>query len=131
MRKMIVAIDFDGCITNGEYGTKLELQKGAKESIIQMYNLGIDLILWTCRGETNGSLYEAKEFLHKQGLFTLFSKFNDGSDFTSWGNNRKVLADVYIDDKMVGGWCGWDLALKWVKQEFKKITQLPTITRRI
>lgn len=117
MRKMIVAVDFDGCITTGEYGSKLELQKYAKQALTEMHNMNIDLILWTCRGDTDGSLQDAKNFLEQNGILHLFSKFNDGSDFSMWGNNRKVLADVYLDDKCVGGWCGWEDALEWVRKE--------------
>lgn len=117
MRKMIVAVDFDGCITTGEYGSALGLQKYAKQALTEMKNLDIDLILWTCRGESDGSLDDAKEFLKANGILELFSKFNDGSSFSTWGNNRKVLADVYLDDKVVGGWKGWEEALAWVVKE--------------
>jgi len=121
MRKMIVAVDFDGCITNGQYGSALSLQQYAKQALTEMKNMDIDLILWTCRGEGDGSLQDAKDFLKENGMLDLFSKFNDGSDFSTWGNNRKVLADVYIDDKVVGGWTGWENALEWVRKEQKRI----------
>jgi len=117
MRKMIVAVDFDGCVTTGEYGSALGLQRYAKQALTEMNNMGIDLILWTCRGETDGSLDDAKGFLKSNDMLHLFSKFNDGSDFSTWGNNRKILADVYLDDKVVGGWCGWEDALAWVVKE--------------
>lgn len=121
MRKMIVAVDFDGCVTTGEYGSSLSLQQYAKQALTEMKNMDIDLILWSCRGETDGSLDDAKEFLKANDMLHLFSKFNDGSDFSTWGNNRKVLADVYLDDKVVGGWCGWEDALEWVRKEQKRL----------
>lgn len=121
MRKIIVAVDFDGCITSGVYKTNLVLQDGAKQALIKMKEMDIDLILWTCREDIDGSLNIAKEFLKDNDMLHLFSKINDNSDFSEWGNNRKVLADVYLDDKMVGGWCGWEKALNWVISESEKI----------
>jgi len=116
MRKIIIAIDFDGCLTEGCYGTPLTLQEHAKTALLQMKEWDCDLLLWTCRGESDGSLGIAKDFLESEGVLSLFSKINDGSEYSTWGNNRKVLADVYIDDKNVGGWIGWKKVLEHVQE---------------
>lgn len=105
---MIIAIDFDGTITTDATGIKeMELQHLAKE-VIQELGKNHVLILYTCREDEK--LEDAKEFLRKNEMFYSFKYINSNanSNILKYGNDcRKIGADVYIDDKIIGGFPGW------------------------
>lgn len=102
---MIIAIDFDGTIVENEFpkiGKPLpyafEVMKGLQER-------GHDLILWTFRDGIH--LSEAVDFCKENGIefFTVNHSFpKENFDLAI---SRKIYADVYIDDKNVGGFPGW------------------------
>lgn len=103
---MIISIDFDGVIVEDKYPNIGKIKEGAKEVINELYQNNL-LILNTCR--TNHHLQEAKSFLiHNNIPFhhinenapTLIAKYG--------GDTRKISADVYIDDKNLGGFPGWE-----------------------
>jgi hypothetical protein len=67
------------------------------------------LILWTCREEEK--LHKAKQFLLKNEMLHLFSYINENAyeNITKYNNDcRKIGADLYIDDRVIGGFIGWD-----------------------
>ena len=106
---MIIAIDFDGTITTDRTGEKeMELQHLAREVIIELAKAGHTLILWTCR--ENKKLYEAETFLQKHAMLDYFNYINNNANknILKYGNDcRKIGADLYIDDRIVGGFPGW------------------------
>lgn len=106
---MIIAINFDGTITTDGTGEKeMELQHLAKEVIIEIAKAGHTLTLWTCR--ENKKLYEAETFLQKHKMLHLFYYRNKNSNenILKYGNDcRKIGADIYIDDRIIGGFPGW------------------------
>lgn len=90
---MLIAVDFDGTLVFADgapnYELILALQK-AKER-------GHPLILWTCReGE---QLQEAVAWCHQFRLH--FDAVNDNllSVKKSYCDSRKIVADLYIDDR--------------------------------
>lgn len=94
---MIIAIDFDGTITEDSYPEIGELRKELFAILLKLQNDGHELILWTCR--MGDKLNEAVKFCNDNGLY--FSKINENSDSiikTGW-NPRKIVADIYIDDR--------------------------------
>ncbi len=107
---MVIAIDFDGTIARTKYPTILGEVPGAKEAMEQLHNAGHYLILWTCRkGE---HLNDAINWMLDRGI--PFDRVNASSpvDIERWGDDgRKIGADVYIDDKNIGGFIGWSKAL--------------------
>lgn len=94
-RKLIIAVDFDGTLCNsttiGEPNNKLI------KKLIKARSDGHKVILWTCREGDN--LEEAVKWCEKKGL--IFDKVNDNLDDIVWKPSRKVLADIYIDDRSV------------------------------
>lgn len=93
---MIIAVDFDGTLTdrNGNPNSALFAR------LINEQAHGGQVILWTCR--TGESLKEAVMFCASYGL--RFNYINENTAETVRRlkcNPRKVLADVYIDDKAV------------------------------
>lgn len=90
---MIVAVDFDDTITYpSPYPITGKIRIDAIDTLNYFKDMGIKIILWTCR--TGKYLFEAVELCRVNGL--VFDAVNENIYDT---DSRKVLADVYIDDK--------------------------------
>lgn len=92
---MVIAIDFDGCLTTANCFPHISgIRPYAKEAIEHLQSAGHKCILWTCReGE---HLDIARKFLASKGIEL------DGYNYSPYQlQSRKVVADVYIDDKNV------------------------------
>lgn len=108
---MIIAIDFDNTITlEGNYPVTGELNPLALE-VIKELKKEHTLILWTCREGI--WLDEAVQLLHNKGIE--FDYINECPEGT-----RKVIADVYIDDRAFGGTVDWNLIRKQLVDSHKK-----------
>lgn len=89
---MIIAVDFDGTLLQEE-GLDYKLLRACRRA----RERGYKLILWTCRfGE---ELEEAVSLCAALGL--TFDAVNDNlrSVKEDYGNPRKIVADLYIDDR--------------------------------
>lgn len=90
---MIIAVDFDGTLQIGE---ELNLPLISKLQIAQKH--GDVVILWTCRHGKR--LQEAVSKLISVGFRANYVNCNAPETVKMLGYDpRKVLADVYIDDK--------------------------------
>ena len=106
---MTIAVDFDGTIVEHKYPAIGKEKPFAIETLKQLADEGNKLILWTSRdGEL---LQEALDFCHKRGLdfYGVNSNQPVGSLFEgrTGSTSVKVVADVYIDDKNLGGLPEW------------------------
>ena len=92
---MVIACDFDGTITDKNLFPQIgEMKEYALEAIHNLQAAGHKIVLWTCR--EGYYLDEAKKWLNDNGLdldFYNYSPYQLPS--------RKIVADVYIDDKNV------------------------------
>ena len=116
--KAILSIDFDGTICTHTYPECGTLIDGAKEVINKLYDEGFGIIIWTCRMDKPAE--SAKQFLLDNGV--KYHKFNEHMDYLieHYGNNtRKIFADIYIDDKNLGGLPSWDEIYKILKEKHK------------
>lgn len=113
---LVLAIDFDGTITEEAFPKIGKLRTGAKRWINQLYADGHYIIIWTCR---NGKrLLEAEHFLVRQGVN--FHKINDHAPHVllRYGSNtRKVFADLYVDDRNLTGIPTWREIYKLINQK--------------
>lgn len=112
---MIIAIDFDGTIVRSEYPVIIEEMPHAGEIMRSLKKRGHYIILWTCR--TGDSLLEAINWLLLNNI--IIDRINDHNpDNASLYDNsgKKIYADLYIDDKQVGGFPGWLEIDKYIKQ---------------
>ena len=103
---MTIAVDFDGTIVYGDYPRIDSLQQFAKSTLQKWHDEGHYIIIWTCRCDS--LLIEAINYLLENEV--PFDRINDNrpEDIRKYGHNsRKINADVYIDDKNVGGFDGW------------------------
>ncbi len=103
---MILAIDFDGTLHMGQYPAIGIPMPYAIEVMKQLKADGHYIIINTCR--SNGYLTEAINWLLSKGI--PFDRVNDNHPdeiATHSNNSRKVHADVYVDDKQIGGLPMW------------------------
>lgn len=116
-RRLIIAIDFDGTIVEHKFPLIGQLLPGAKENINKWFKQGHRIIVWTCRNQsepqhpewTEAPISAVKEFLDRNEInYTTIN--SDVPDLGFWLQARKVYADVYIDDRNLGGFPGWDAA---------------------
>ena len=109
--KTIIAVDFDGTITNErDISEVMTLKEGAKEVLTAWYEKGYKLILWTAR---SGKAFEnAVKFLEENDMLHLFSALNDQlpeiNEKFYPDVARKVGADYYIDDRHLGVKIDWE-----------------------
>lgn len=100
---IVVAIDFDGTLTiESCVSDFFSYNLYAIEQAKKIKNLGVTLILWTCR--EGDILSQITKELKKYGL--IFDFVNQGNG--KRGNSRKVNADIYIDDRANDGVVNWE-----------------------
>lgn len=102
---MIIAVDFDGTIVEHKYPKIGKPLPFAFEVLKKLQEKGHILILWSYRA--GKELDEAVEFCRKNGLEFFAVNKNHPEEQFSEKISRKILADVYIDDRNFGGFDGW------------------------
>lgn len=118
---LIIAIDFDGTIVEDAYPRIGKPMVFAFETIKKLQEDGHRLILWTYR---NGKkLEEAIEFCQKNGIEFYAVNKNYPEEVFDEKVSRKIHADLFIDDRNVGGFLGWTEIYKLIfnhEPEIKK-----------
>jgi len=121
----IAAIDFDGTIKPAEESNIYD--SPCQECIDTLWDMkaaGWKLILWTCRAGRN--LNRALKYLERYGLLELFDAINNNVQPVKFQTSQKIIATVYIDDRMIGGFPGWET----VRKELLGDDQRSNINRR-
>lgn len=110
-RYKIAAIDFDGTIKptteSNRYGPP---DQECREVLQDLKMDGWKLVLWTCRAGRN--LKAALNYLERHGLLELFDAINDNIHPMRYKTSQKIVATVYIDDRVIGGFPGWGAVRK-------------------
>lgn len=102
---MIIAVDFDGTIVENKYPDIGKERAFAIHTLRTLQQEGNRLILFTSReGE---KLDAAVEFCHKRGLDFYAVNSNEPDDALFKHHTAKVIADLYIDDRNLGGIPDW------------------------
>jgi len=100
-----LAIDFDGTIVEDAYPKIGKPKLFAFESLKKLQQDGHRLILWTYRhGKT---LQEALDFCKENGLEFYAVNNSFPNEVYDPNKSRKINADLFIDDRNVGGFYGW------------------------
>ena len=104
-KTLTLAIDFDGTIVEDAYPKIGKPNPFAFETLKKLQQDGHRLILWTYRyGKT---LQNAVDFCKKNGLeFYAINCSFPNEDYDS-KKSRKINADLFIDDRNIGGFYGW------------------------
>lgn len=101
----VIAVDFDGTIVTHAYPAIGKEMLFAFATLKELQSRGHKLILWTFRsGEL---LDEAVEYCRKNGVEFYAVNKNYPEEVFSDKISRKVNADIFIDDRNVGGFRGW------------------------
>jgi hydroxymethylpyrimidine pyrophosphatase-like HAD family hydrolase len=101
----VIAVDFDGTVVEHDYPRIGKEMMFAFATLKELNKKGHKLILWTIR--TGPLLDEAVEYCKKNGVeFYAVNKNYPEEEFSD-NISRKLNADVFIDDRNVGGFLGW------------------------
>ncbi|WP_425077750.1 BT0820 family HAD-type phosphatase [Psychroserpens sp. S379A] len=103
--KLVIAIDFDGTIVEDAYPKIGKPRIFAFETMKRLQKDGHRLILWTYR--SGSKLDDAVQFCKDNGI--TFYAVNQSFPEEQYDNSvsRKIYADIYIDDRNIGGVLGW------------------------
>ena len=104
-KSLIIAVDFDGTIVEHRFPDIGRIRPFAFETLQALQKKKHRLILWTHR--SGRLLDEAVEFCRLNGFE--FYAVNKNYPEEKWNENdsRKILADIYIDDRNLGGILSW------------------------
>ena len=100
-----IAIDFDGTIVEHEYPKIGKEKLFAFRTLKELEKQGARLILWTFR--TGQELQDAVEYCKINGIEFYAINRNYPEEVMDETVSRKIDADIYIDDKNLGGFPGW------------------------
>lgn len=104
---MIIAVDFDGTIVEHRYPAIGQEIPFAIETLKKLSREQHRLILWTVR---KGKLLdEAVQYCRKRGLefYAVNRNYPEETEEQTAKSSRKLKADVWIDDRNVGGLPEW------------------------
>lgn len=102
---LIIAVDFDGTIVEDAYPKIGKPQIFAFETLKKLQEEGHRLILWTYR--SGEKLDEAVNFCKKNGIIFYAVNKSFSEEKYNESISRKIHADLFIDDRNVGGFLGW------------------------
>ncbi|WNH07987.1 BT0820 family HAD-type phosphatase [Thalassobellus suaedae] len=104
-KQLIIAVDFDGTIVEDAYPKIGKPILFAFDTLKKLQEEGHRLILWTYRCEDK--LEDAVKFCEDNGVF--FYSVNSSFPEEEYTHNvsRKIHADLFIDDRNIGGFLGW------------------------
>ena len=109
---LIIAVDFDGTIVADAYPKIGKPMLFAFDTLKKLQSEGHRLILWTYR---NGEkLEEAVLFCKKNGIEFYAVNKNFPEENYDEKESRKIHADVFIDDRNIGGFLGWSEIYKLI-----------------
>lgn len=112
---MIIAVDFDGTIVEDALPRIGKPRSFAFETLKALRAERHKLILWTCR--QGKSLEEAVAFCQEHGVEFYAINSNYPGEQRKPENTPKIVADVYIDDRIVGGFPGWPKIWEFLKPD--------------
>jgi hypothetical protein len=113
---MVIAVDFDGTIVVHEYpriGKEIPFAIATLKKIQEDFHH--QLILWTVReGE---ELEAAVQFCKERGLEFYAVNANYPEETEENRGSRKLTADLFIDDRSLGGIPDWGVIYQMIKTE--------------
>lgn len=109
---MTIAIDFDGTIVEDRYPQIGRPRLFAFETLKRLQQDGHRLILWTCR--QGAELEAAVSFCHAHGVDFYAVNCNDPEERPEHLAPRKLICDLWIDDRSLGGLPDWGVIYKMI-----------------
>lgn len=102
---MKIAIDFDGTIVENQFPKIGKPMLFAFETMKALQDRGFLLVLWTVR--KGKELDEAVEFCKQNGVEFYAVNANYPEEVLDEETARKIEAEIFIDDRNIGGFVGW------------------------
>jgi hypothetical protein len=128
-----IAVDFDGTIVEHEYPSIGKEKLFAFQTLRELNKMGVRLILWTFR--TGKELEDAVEFCRENGVEFYAVNKSYPEEIYDESISRKIDADIFIDDKNVGGFPGWSAVWQMLnpydlhQEEVEK--QITSVSRKL
>jgi len=110
--RLLIAVDFDGTIVDDAYPKIGKTRIFAFETLKRLQNDGHRLILWTYR--SGKRLDEAVEFCKENGITFYAVNQSFPEEQYDERKSRKINADLFIDDRNIGGFVGWTEVYKQI-----------------
>ena len=110
---MKIAVDFDGTIVEHKFPAIGEELLFAIETLKELQRQQHPIILWTFR--SGKELDEAVEYCRQRGLEFYAVNKNYPEEVFEDSISRKVNADLFIDDRNIGGFPGWDVVYEMIR----------------
>lgn len=123
-QKLTIAVDFDGTIVEHKFPDIGQELPFATHTLKALQAKGHRLILWTYR--SGKSLEEAIAFCAKRGLEFYAVNKNYPEEKMSDDISRKILADLYIDDRNIQGLPSWTEIYYTIHPEEKPQEKTPS-----
>jgi len=116
-----IAVDFDGTIVENRYPQIGKPILFAFETLKMLNKKGHLLILWTCR--EGDLLQQAVDFCNENGVEFYAINSNYPEEKLESAVSRKVDANIYIDDRNIGGFVGWTNVWNSIHPEDEMVEQ--------
>lgn len=117
--RLIIGVDFDGTIVEDGYPGIGKTRIFAFETLKRLQEDGHRLILWTYR--SGKTLDEAVEFCKQNGITFYAVNASYPEEEFDHRKSRKINADLFIDDRNIGGVLGWGEVYQMITNEEPKI----------
>lgn len=113
--KLTIAVDFDGTIVEDNYPGIGKPRLFAFETLTRLQEDGHRLILWTYR--SGSRLEEAVAFCTSKGIDFFAVNQSYPEEVYDMKSSRKIYADIFIDDRNIGGVLGWGEIYQMITNE--------------
>lgn len=113
---MLIAVDFDGTIVTHEYpkiGREIPFAIDTLKRLQSEFHH--QLVLWTMRD--GKELDEAVEYCRARGLEFYAVNASYPEEVFEPGMSRKVNADLFIDDRSLGGLPDWGVIYRMIAED--------------
>jgi hydroxymethylpyrimidine pyrophosphatase-like HAD family hydrolase len=114
-----IAVDFDGTIVEHQYPEIGEEMLFAFDTLKALKKKGHKLILWTYRSGIR--LEEAVAYCKANGVEFYAVNSSYPEEVMSSNISRKIDADIFIDDRNIGGFPGWGAIYQMLHPEDKEL----------
>lgn len=104
---MIIAIDFDGTIVEHKYPKIGREIPFATDTIKRLIEKGHQVILWTYRA--GKEMEEAVKYCEDKGIMFYAVNKSYPEEELDESISRKINADLFIDDRNIGGMLDWGM----------------------
>lgn len=121
---LTIAVDFDGTLVENRYPKIGKPILFAFEALKKLQQEGHQIILWTYRSGVK--LQEAVEFCESKGItFYAVNKSYPEEEYEEEVMSRKILADLFIDDRNINGLPPWGEIYHQLVESSKEESGLP------